>query len=134
MAAEGNVNVNNLVLTIVQHTAFRERINSFLTATNQEQTTNIVNAETNWINRNDLTNIPPAGSTSNSSSSVVTNRQFRFESPAQEFSSIFRRSGGSAIPPVTQFQRGVNYTPRRRPALYQRMVGTPAVAATPQEM
>ena len=47
MAAEGNVNVNNLVLTIVQHTAFRERIKSFLTATNQEQTTNIVNAETN---------------------------------------------------------------------------------------
>ena len=34
MAAEGNVNVNNLV---VQHPAFREMINSILTATNQEQ-------------------------------------------------------------------------------------------------
>ena len=36
MAAEGNVNVNNLVQTIVQHPAFRETINSILTATNQE--------------------------------------------------------------------------------------------------
>ena len=31
MAAEGNTNVNNLVQTIVQHTAFREMINSILT-------------------------------------------------------------------------------------------------------
>ena len=37
MAAKGNVNVNNLVQTIVQHPAFRETINSILTATNQEQ-------------------------------------------------------------------------------------------------
>ena len=37
MAAEGNVNFNNLVKTIVQHPAFRETINSILTATNQEQ-------------------------------------------------------------------------------------------------
>ena len=37
MAAEGNVNVNNLVQTILQHPAFREAINSILTATNQEQ-------------------------------------------------------------------------------------------------
>ena len=37
MAAEGKVNVNNLVQTIVQHPAFREIINSVLTATNQEK-------------------------------------------------------------------------------------------------
>ena len=42
MAAEGNVNVNNLVRAIVQHPAFRETINLILTATNQEQSTNIV--------------------------------------------------------------------------------------------
>ena len=40
MAAEGNINVNNLVQTIVQHSAFRERIN--LTAADQEQSTSIV--------------------------------------------------------------------------------------------
>ena len=40
MAAEGNVNVN--IQTIVQHPVFRETINSILTATNQEQSTNIV--------------------------------------------------------------------------------------------
>ena len=37
MVAEGNVNVNNLVQTIVQHPAFRETIDSILTATNQEK-------------------------------------------------------------------------------------------------
>ena len=37
MTAEGNVNVNNLVQTIVRHSAFQEAINSILTATNQEQ-------------------------------------------------------------------------------------------------
>ena len=52
MAAEGNVSVNNLVQTIVQHLAFRETIDSILTATNQEQSTNIVNAETNQLNKN----------------------------------------------------------------------------------
>ena len=36
MAAERNVNVNNLVKVIVQHPAFQETINSILTATNQE--------------------------------------------------------------------------------------------------
>ena len=41
MAAEGNVNVNNLVQTIVQHPAFGETISLILTATNQEQSTNI---------------------------------------------------------------------------------------------
>ena len=52
MAAEGNVSVNNLVQTIVQYLAFRETIDSILTATNQEQSTNIVNAETNQLNKN----------------------------------------------------------------------------------
>ena len=42
MAAEGNVNVKNLAQTIVQHLAFRETINSNLTAINQEQLTYIV--------------------------------------------------------------------------------------------
>ena len=42
MAAKGSVNFNNLVQTIVQHTAFRETFNSILTATNQEQSINIV--------------------------------------------------------------------------------------------
>ena len=42
MAAEGNVNVNNLVRTIVQHPVFRETMNLILTATSQEQSTNIV--------------------------------------------------------------------------------------------
>ena len=37
MGAERNINVNNLVQTIVQHAAFRETINAILTATNQEQ-------------------------------------------------------------------------------------------------
>ena len=42
-AAEGNVNVRNLVQTIAQHLAlaFWEAINSILTATNQEQLTYI---------------------------------------------------------------------------------------------
>ena len=42
MAAEGNVNVKNLVQTIVQHLVFRETIDSILTATNQGQLTYIV--------------------------------------------------------------------------------------------
>ena len=42
MAAERNVNFKNLVQTIVQHLAFRETINSILTATNQGQLTYIV--------------------------------------------------------------------------------------------
>ena len=42
MAAEGNVNVKNLVQTIVQDLAFRQTIDSILTATNQEQLTFIV--------------------------------------------------------------------------------------------
>ena len=37
MAAERNVNANNLVQDIVQHPAFRETINSILTVANQEQ-------------------------------------------------------------------------------------------------
>ena len=37
MAAKGNVNVKNLVQTIVLHPAFRETINSILMATTQEQ-------------------------------------------------------------------------------------------------
>ena len=42
MTAKGNVNVKNIVQTIVQHLAFRETMNSILTVTNQEQLTNIV--------------------------------------------------------------------------------------------
>ena len=42
MDTEGDVNVKNLVQTIVQHLAFQETINSMLTATNQEQLTDIV--------------------------------------------------------------------------------------------
>ena len=42
MAAQGNVNVNNLAETLVQHLAFRKTINSSLTANNQEQLTYIV--------------------------------------------------------------------------------------------
>ena len=42
MATERNVKVNNLVQTIVQHPASRETINLISTATNQEQSTNIV--------------------------------------------------------------------------------------------
>ena len=42
MAVEGNINVNNLVQTIVKHLAFQEMLNSILMATNQEQLTNIV--------------------------------------------------------------------------------------------
>ena len=34
--AEGNVNVKNLVQTIVQYLALRETVNSILTAANQE--------------------------------------------------------------------------------------------------
>ena len=37
MAAKGNFVINNLVQTIVQHSAFPETINSILMATNQEQ-------------------------------------------------------------------------------------------------
>ena len=37
MAVEGDVNVKNLVQTIVQHLAFEKTINLILTATNQEQ-------------------------------------------------------------------------------------------------
>ena len=42
MAAEGNVNVSNLVQIIVRHPGFEETINSILAATNHEQSTNIV--------------------------------------------------------------------------------------------
>ena len=42
MAAEGKVNVRKLVQPITHHLAFRKRINSILTATNQEQLTYIV--------------------------------------------------------------------------------------------
>ena len=36
MAVEGDVNVKNLVQTIVQHLAFQETINLILMTTNQE--------------------------------------------------------------------------------------------------
>ena len=42
MDVEGNINVNNLVETIVGHAASRETINSILTAITQEQSSNIV--------------------------------------------------------------------------------------------
>ena len=42
MATQGNINVNNLVKTVVEHPAFQEVFNSILTATYQEQSTNIV--------------------------------------------------------------------------------------------
>ena len=48
MAVEGDVNVKNLVQTIVQHLAFQETINLILMTTNQEQLTyfvSIVSAE-----------------------------------------------------------------------------------------
>ena len=78
MTAKGNVKFNNLVRTIVQHPAILETINSILTASNQEQSTNIVNPEANQINRNTSTNIPSVDSTSNSSSSssILTARLF----------------------------------------------------------
>ena len=44
--------------------------------TDQEQSSSIINAETNQINRAKLTNVVPStASISNSSSSVVRNRQ-----------------------------------------------------------
>ena len=70
-AVEGDVNFNNLVQTIVQHSAFWETINSILTAANQERSTNTVNAETIQINRTSSTNILSDGSTSNSNSTVT---------------------------------------------------------------
>ena len=83
MAAEGNVNVNNLEQTIVQR---RETINSILTATNQEQSTGIVTAEANQLKRTNSTEIPSAGSTSNSSSipSVARNRQLILKAQHRE--------------------------------------------------
>ena len=74
LAADGNVNVNNLVQTIVQR---RETIHSILTANNQEQLTNIVTAKANPLNITNSTNIPSAASTNNSSSipRVVKNGQ-----------------------------------------------------------
>ena len=42
IAAEGNIKVENVVQTIVQHLAFPETVNSILIATNQEQLTYIV--------------------------------------------------------------------------------------------
>ena len=41
MAAGGNIDVKNLVQTIVKHLAFLETINSVMTANNQEQLTYI---------------------------------------------------------------------------------------------
>ena len=70
-AVEGDVNFNNLVQTVVQHSAFWETINSILTATNQEQSTNTVNAKTIQINRTNSTNILSGDSTSNSNSNVT---------------------------------------------------------------
>ena len=43
---------------------------------------------------------------------------------------MFRLEGGLQRSPVTQFQRGIKHTPRKRPTPYQRKVGTPAAAAT----
>ena len=42
MAAKWNVNVNDLVQTIIQHPAFRETINSILIATKKTQSTDII--------------------------------------------------------------------------------------------
>ena len=42
MAAKGNISINNLAQTAVQHPAFQEMINSILTATNQDQSTNTI--------------------------------------------------------------------------------------------
>lgn len=52
MAPEGKVNANNLIQTNSPTSAFQGTVNSILTATNQEQSINIVNAEANQINRN----------------------------------------------------------------------------------
>ena len=41
MSVYREVNVNNLEQTIVQHSAFQEKINSILTTFNQEHSTNI---------------------------------------------------------------------------------------------
>ena len=54
MAPERNVNANNLVQTNSPTSAFQGTVNSILTASNQEQSINIVNAEANQINRNGL--------------------------------------------------------------------------------
>ena len=88
-------------------------INSILTATNQEQSTNIVNSETNQMNSTNSTNIASAGSICNSRG-FVKNWQFRFGNSAQEFSPIFRCGGGSTISPITQFQLRVNCAQRWR--------------------
>ena len=42
MAAKWNVNVNDLVQTIIQHPAFRETINSILIATKKNRSTDII--------------------------------------------------------------------------------------------
>ena len=112
MAADGNV--NNLANTVVHHPAFRETINAILTGSNTQPSSSVSPASVQTDNRS--TNVTsPIGS-----SICSTGRnQRRFDSPAQEFSVIFRCRGNS------KFQHGINHRPRR-PAPYERA----AAAAT----
>ena len=90
MAVDGNI--NNLVNTIVQHPAFIESINAILSVSSS-----VISAIVQTENRTANVSSPIGGNICNTD----RNRR-RFDSPAQELSTIFRRGGNLT------FQHGIN--------------------------
>ena len=96
-----NGNVNNIVNTIVHHTASRETINAILSCSNTQLSSSVSPATLQTDNRRTNVTSPIGSSIRN-----TDRNKRRFDSPAQELSTIFRRGGNLT------FQRGINHRPQ----------------------
>ena len=94
-----NGNVSNIVNTLVR--ASRETINAILSYSNTQLSSSISPATLQTDNRRTNVTSPIGSSLCNTDRN---NR--RFDSPAQELSTIFRRGGNLT------FQRGINHRPQ----------------------
>lgn len=94
-----NGNVSNIVNTLVR--ASRETINAILSYSNTQLSSSVSPATLQTDNRRTNVTSPIGSSLCNTDRN---NR--RFDSPAQELSTIFRRGGNLT------FQRGINHRPQ----------------------
>ena len=101
-------NVNNLLDTFIHHPALGETINAILSGSKTQLRSPTSPAANQTKNRSTNVTIPFGSSIYNTG-----RNQRRFDSPAQEFSAIFRRRGNSTI------QCGINHRSRRTVS-YQR--------------
>ena len=95
-------NVNNLLDTFIHHPALRETINVILSGSKTQLRSSASPAADQTKNRSTNVTIPFGSSIYNTG-----RNQRRFDSPAQEFSAIFRRRGNSTV------QCGINHRSRR---------------------